>query len=86
MSLRAPQVPDLMQRVAELPEHLERLIRVQRWRARRQHGDRPPPVLHELRTRQVGHGRIIGEQLFDYLDALEEHHASSVWSVETHRG
>jgi hypothetical protein len=38
----APQVPDLAQRIDELPQELERLVTVQRRRSRREQGDRPP--------------------------------------------
>jgi hypothetical protein len=41
---------------AELAEHLEGLVAIQRGRPDGEHGDGPAPVLDELGDRQVGHG------------------------------
>ena len=49
------QGAELVECLAKLPQHLERLISVQRRRARWEHGDRPAPVLDELGDRQFGH-------------------------------
>jgi hypothetical protein len=59
-----PESPEFDERVLELPEELERLVPVQGWHAARQHGDRPPPVLHEFRGREFGHPLTIWEQAF----------------------
>jgi len=40
-----------VERLAELPQHLERLIPVQRWRAYREHGERSTLVFDELGDR-----------------------------------
>lgn len=52
------------QRFNELLEEIERLVPIQRRCSRGQHGDRPAPVLDELRDRQVGHGRSLSEHVF----------------------
>jgi hypothetical protein len=58
------QSPNLMQCGLELLEKFKGLFAVEGGRARREHGDRPPPVLDKLGDRKFGHGRTIIERMF----------------------